>query len=136
MDKRPSRRQKILRRSQDRGKAVDNGRVVRMLTPPRGASSETQCRHPASRGPSTVIPRHVASSGRLSAKTSRRHRPSCGPSTVQEAQLSLRNRASTLSVESGKMLHKYVRRIALEKTCNGRECLSTSFKVTDAGAIR
>ena len=46
------------------------------------SSAETPCRHPASRGPSTVTPRHAASRDRLSAETPHRHRPSHGPSTV------------------------------------------------------
>ena len=61
-DKRSNRRQKIMRRSQDRGKAVVK-EVVTILTPSRGASTETSRRHPASRSPSTVTPRHAASRG-------------------------------------------------------------------------
>ena len=54
---------------------------------------------------------------------------------LQEAQLSLRNRASTLSVESGKMLHavecgKMFDGLHLKRSVTG-ECPSRSFKVTD-----
>ena len=47
----------------------------------------------------------------------------------QEAQLSLRNRTSTLSVESGEMLHKMFDGLHLKRPATG-ECPSWSFKVT------
>ena len=75
-DKRPNptnRRQKILRCSRDQ--------VVTMLTQSRGASTETFRRHPASRGPSAVTPRHAASRGPC-VETTHRRRPSRGTSTV------------------------------------------------------
>ena len=53
----------------------------------------------------------------------------------QEAQLSLRDRASTLSELNLVKCCTNVRRIAVEKP-ETDECPSRSFKVTDTGAIR
>jgi len=93
-DKRPNRRQTILRRSQDCGKAVKNGlsrcslhravpaqkhppstAVARYLysstTASRGSSAETPHHHPPLRGPSTQTPRHHTASRGHSIVTSR-----------------------------------------------------------------
>jgi len=78
-NKRPNRRQKCA--PQSRSWQNSREKLVTMLTLSRGVSAETPRRHAASRGPSTVTPRHAGSRS-YSVEIPYHHWPSSVPRTA------------------------------------------------------